>query len=80
MYRFSIVTLETVPQFNVNLRTQTIKGKRVPRISTVKRFEFENKRSDVKKVLQSLGKKENNMSTNQIYQSGTFNYKSYPCY
>ena len=49
MNRFSISTFETVPKFTENLRTQFVEWKCYQGIRTVKTFEFENARSNVKK-------------------------------
>ena len=73
MYRFTISPVETVPQFNDNLRIQFNEGNVYQEIKTVKTFEFENTRSNAKKMLRLLKKNEN-----QIYQSGAFIYKCYP--
>ena len=63
-------------QFIDNLMKQYNEGKEYKVNRTIKIFEFENTRSDVK-VVQSLRKKEINMS-NKSYldQPGEFIYKS----
>ena len=48
---------KTVPQFNGNLRTQFNEGKGYQGIRTVKTYELENTRSDIKKMVRSLRKK-----------------------
>ena len=50
-----------------------MKGNVYQEIKTDKTFEFENTRSNVKKMLRLLKK-----NKNQIYQSGAFIYKCYP--
>ena len=54
MNRFTISPCDVVPQFNDNSKTQLNKGKVYQGIRTPKTFEFENKGSNVKKMLRSL--------------------------
>ena len=68
MNRFSISTCETVPKFAENLRTQFVEWKCYQGIRTVKTFEFENARSNVKKCCDHWEKSKTISQTNQGYQ------------
>ena len=56
MHDFMISICETVSQFNCNLMTQFDEGKRYIGIRTIKIFEFENIRRDIKKCCSHLEK------------------------
>ena len=63
MYHFiNFYNCKTVPQFNDSLMVQINQGTSYRGNRTINVFVFEDTRRDVKKILQSLRKKENNIS------------------
>ena len=71
MHRFRTSICDTMLQFNDILMTQVDKGKEHKGIRKLKIFEFKNTRTDIKKMLWSLRKKESNMSDNSYIPNKT---------
>ena len=71
MHRFRTSICDTMLQFNDILITQVDKGKEHKGIRKLKIFEFKNTRTDIKKMLWSLRKKESNMSDNSYIPNKT---------